>query len=128
MKVITNRSKEDRQAEYYTRWAELNWCITFVTVCRHFRLGKDRARKLFFEIKDEMTRFNEYNDYNYSMKELNAELERLEIPFQTGYTSSQGARYDINYRDRMTKKNQTAASIAENREIMETLKLMKELM
>lgn len=75
-----------------------------------------------------MTRFNEYNDYNYSMKELNAELERLEIPFQTGFTSCQGAKYDINYRDRMTKKNQTAASIAENREIMETLKLMKELM
>ena len=126
--LITKDKAKDRIAEYYMRWAEMNWLISFVTTCRSLGLGKERANRLFQEIRSEMSRFNEYNDYNYSMKELTAEIERLEIPYRAGYTSSQGAYYDIHYRDRMTKKNQAAASVAQSKEAAEMLKIMKELM
>ena len=130
MKAYTpNRARvKNEVADYYIKWMELNWCITFVTVCRSLGLGKERANRLFTEIRNEMSRFNGYNDYEYSMKELTAEIERLEIPYRAGYTSSQGAYYDIHYRDRMTKKNQAAASVAQSKEAAEMLKIMKELM
>ena len=130
MKAYTpNRARvKNETAEYYMRWAEMNWLISFVTTCRSLGLGKERANRLFQEIRSEMSRFNEYNDYNYSMKELTAEIERLEIPYMAGYTSSQGAYYEIHYRDRMTKKNQAAASAAQSKEAAEMLKIMKELM
>ena len=130
MKAYTpNRARvKNETADYYIKWMELNWCITFVTVCRSLGLGKERANRLFTEIRNEMSRFNGYNDYEYSMKELTAEIERLEIPYRAGYTSSQGAYYDIHYRDRMTKKNQAAASVAQSKEAAEMLKIMKELM
>jgi hypothetical protein len=73
-----------------------------------------------------MARFNEYNDYAYSMKELDAELERLEIPYKTGGGTG-NAYYDLTYRDRMNRKNE-AASIVESRKAAEMLKAMKELM
>ena len=82
---------------------------------------------MFHDIRSEMARFNEYDDYAYSMKELNAELERLEIPYKTGGGTG-NAYYDLTYKDRMNRKNQSAASIVESREAAEMLKIMKELM
>lgn len=130
MKSHTHLTRQQRNenAAYYIRWMELNWCITFVTTCKALGLGKERARRLFYEIKKEMDRFNEYNDYEYSMKELNAELERLGIPYKTGAGTGGGAYYDVTYRDRMTKKNQAAASIEEARKNAEMLAAMKELL
>ena len=113
-------------ADYYIKWMELNWCITFVTTCKSLGLGKERAKRLFHDIRSEMARFNEYNDYAYSMKELDAELERLEIPYKTGGGTG-NAYYDLTYRDRMNRKNE-AASIVESRKAAEMLKIMKELM
>ena len=74
-----------------------------------------------------MARFNEYDDYEYSMKELNAELERLGIPLATGHISPNGASYDVRYRDRMNRKNQTAG-LAESYEAARMLQVMKKLM
>ena len=130
MKAYTpNRQRmKNETADYYIKWMELNWCITFITACKFSGFGKERAKKLFYEIKNEMARFNEYSDYNYSMKELNAELERLEIPYKTGGGTGGGAYYDVTYKDRMNRKNQSAASIVESREAAEMLKIMKELM
>lgn len=72
MKAYTpNRARvKNEVADYYIKWMELNWCISFVTTCRSLGLGKERANRLFTEIRNEMSRFNEYNDYEYSMKEL----------------------------------------------------------
>lgn len=124
---VPNRGRvKNEVADYYIKWMELNWCITFVTVCRSLGLGKERANRLFFEIKNEMSRFNGYNDYEYSMKELNEELERLGIPYKTGGTGN--AHYDLTYRDRMNRKNEAATSIVESRKAAEMLKVMKELM
>lgn len=124
---LTRQQRNDNAA-YYLKWMELNWCITFITTCKSLGLGKERANRLFHDIRKEMNRFNEYNDYDYSMKELNAELKRLEIPYRTGASTGGGAYYDITYRDRMNKKNQQAASVAESREMAEKLKLMKDLL
>ena len=128
MKAYTpNRARvKNEVADYYIKWMELNWSITFVTVCRVLGLGKGRAKMLFHEIRKEMARFNDYNDYEYSMKELNAELERLEIPYKTGGTGN--AYYDLTYKDRMNRKNEAATSIVESRKAAEMLKGMKELM
>lgn len=128
MKAYTpNRARvKNEVADYYIKWMELNWCISFVTTCRSLGLGKERANRLFFEIKNEMERFNGYNDYEYSMKELNAELERLEIPYKTGGTGN--AYYDLTYRDRMNRKNETVSSIVESRKAAEMLAAMKELL
>ena len=130
MKSYTmNRDRfRDSASEFFSKWMELNFCITLVTACKFGGYGRERANKLFDEIRKEMARFNEYNDYEYSMKELSAELERLGIPIKTGHTTAQGAFYDLSHRDKMTKKNQLAASIAESKEMAEKLKLMKELM
>lgn len=130
MKAYTpnNKRVKNEIADYYIKWMELNWCITFVTTCKSLGLGKERAKRLFHEIRKEMARFNEYNDYTYSMKELNAEMERLEIPYKTGGTMGGGAYYDVTYRDRMNRKNQSSASIVESRKAAEMLKAMKELM
>lgn len=68
---------KNETADYYIKWMELNWCITFVTTCKSLGLGKERAKRLFHDIRSEMARFNEYNDYAYSMKELDAEAERI---------------------------------------------------
>lgn len=128
MKAYTpNRARvKNEVADYYIKWMELNWGISFVTTCRSLGLGKERANRLFFEIKNEMERFNGYNDYEYSMKELNAELERLEIPYKTGGTGN--AYYDLTYRDRMNKKNETVSSIVESRKAAEMLQAMKDLL
>ncbi|MBP5443158.1 MAG: hypothetical protein J6Y60_07950 [Treponema sp.] len=130
MKAYTlNRDRyRDTASEFFSKWMELNFCITLVTACKFGGYGTERANRLFHEIRKEMARFNEYNDYEYSMKELNEELERLGIPIKTGHMTSQGAFYDLSHRDKMTKKNQAAASIAESKEMAEKLKLMKELM
>ena len=90
-------------------------------------LVQERANRLFFEIKNEMERFNGYNDYEYSMKELNEELERLGIPYKTGGGTG-NAYYDLTYRDRMNKKNEAATSIVESRKAAEMLAAMKELL
>ena len=129
MKAYTpNRARvKNEVADYYIKWMELNWCITFVTVCRSLGLGKERANRLFTEIRNEMSRFNGYNDYEYSMKELTAELERLEIPYKTGGGTG-NAYYDLTYRDRMNRKNEAATSIVESRKAAEMLAAMKELM
>ena len=125
---IPNKARvKNEVADYYIKWMELNWCITFVTTCKTLGLGKERAKRLFHDIRSEMARFNESSDYEYSMKELNAELERLEIPYKTGGTMGQGAYYDLTYRDRMNKKNQSA-SIVESRKAAEMLQAMKELL
>lgn len=122
---IPNKARvKNEVADYYIKWMELNWCITFVTTCKSLGLGKERAKRLFHDIRSEMARFNEYSDYEYSMKELNAELERLEIPYKTGG----GSYYDLTYRDRMNKKNQSAASIVESRKAAEMLQAMKDLL
>jgi len=93
---IPNKARvKNEVADYYIKWMELNWCITFITTCKSLGLGKERAKRLFHDIRSEMARFNEYSDYEYSMKELNAELERLEIPYKTGGTMGQGAYYDL---------------------------------
>lgn len=125
--VLKKKRYDEKQAEFFQKWMELNWVITIVTTCKHLGLGKERANRLFDEIRKEMARFNEYDDYEYSMKELNAELERLGIPLATGHISPNGASYDVRYRDRMNKKNQTAG-LAESYEAVEKLKLMKELL
>lgn len=130
MKAYTPNKQRTRNevSDYFAKWMELNWCITFVTTCKYLGLGKDRANRLFCEIKKEMDRFNEYSDYNYSMKELTAEIERLEIPYRPCYTSAAGAHYDLMKRDRMNQKNQSAASIVESRKAAEMLRAMKELL
>lgn len=126
---IPNKARvKNEVADYYIKWMELNWCITFVTTCKSLGLGKERAKRLFHDIRSEMARFNEYSDYDYSMKELNAELERLEIPYKTGGGMGGGSYYDLTYRDRMNKKNQSAASIVESRKAAEMLQAMKELL
>lgn len=132
MKAIIAPSRKDKErlrddlAEYYSKWMELNWLITFVTVCKFCGLGKERANRLFDEIRAEMARHNDYGDYKYSMKELQAEIERLGIPFMM-YTSGQGGYYDQMQRQKYDAKNQ-AAGVAEAREMAEKLRIMKELM
>ena len=130
MKAYTlNKDRyRDTASEFFSKWMELNFCITLVTACKFGGYGTERANRLFHEIRKEMSRFNEYNDYEYSMKELNGELERLGIPIKTGHTTAQGAFYELSHRDKMTKKNQSAASVAESKEMAEKLRLMKELM
>ena len=125
---LPNKARvKNEVADYYIKWMELNWCITFVTTCKSLGLGKERAKRLFHDIRSEMARFNEYSDYEYSMKELNAELERLEIPYKTGGGTG-NAYYDLTYRDRMNRKNETVSSIVESRKAAEMLQAMKELL
>ena len=125
---IPNKQRmKNETADYYIKWMELNWCISFVTTCKSLGLGKERAKRLFHDIRSEMARFNEYSDYEYSMKELNAELERLEIPYKTGGGTG-NAYYDLTYRDRMNRKNETVSSIVESRKAAEMLQAMKELL
>lgn len=125
---IPNKARvKNEVADYYIKWMELNWCITFVTTCKSLGLGKERAKRLFHDIRSEMARFNEYSDYEYSMKELNEELERLEIPYKTG-DGTGNAYYDLTYRDRMNRKNEASTSIVESRKAAEMLAAMKELL
>lgn len=125
--VMKKKRYDEMQAEYFSKWMELNWVITIVTTCKYLGIGKERANRLFTEIRKEMARFNEYDDYEYSMKELNAELERLGIPLATGHISPNGASYDVRYRDRMNRKNQKAG-LAESYEAARMLQVMKNLM
>lgn len=130
MKAYTlNKDRyRDTASEFFLKWMELNFCITLVTACKFGGYGPERANRLFHEIRKEMSRFNEYNDYEYSMRELNGELKRLGIPIKTRHTTARGAFYELTHRYKMTKKNQSAASVAESNEMAEKLRLMKELM
>jgi hypothetical protein len=124
---LKKKTYEEEQANFYSRWMELNWVITIVTTCKYLGLGKERANRLFNEIRKEMARFNSYDDYEYSMKELRAELERLEIPLAVGTSSPLGANYDLHYRDRMNRKNETK-NLGESLEAARMLQVMKNLM
>ena len=126
--MTPTRQQTDRVMEkanaFFTRWMEINWSITFVTVCRSLGLGKERAKRLFEDIRLEMKRHDEYENYEYSMRELNAELERLEIPvdfFFNHDTLKQELRAE------RLKEQSKKASIQESYEMAEKLKIMKEL-
>lgn len=110
--------------DFYARWMELNWAITFITVCRSLGLGKERARRLFDDIRHEMKRHDEYQNVEYSMKELTAEFERLEIPLELFGTHESWER---SLRRDQLKERKSNATAAESREMAEKLKAMKAL-
>ena len=115
----------EQSNEFYANWMELNWAITFLTACRFLNLGKERANKLFDNIRREIERHDEYENVEYSMQELQAEFKRLEIPvelFGTHECWERSLRHD-QLRERSKK-----AGIQESYEMAEKLKLMKSLL
>lgn len=122
---MVNRMK-NQASDFYARWMELNWVITFVTVCKTFNLGKKRANVLFQNIVDEMARHNEYENYQYSVDELTKELEKLDIPCEFFGDHHETWKESI-HKEKIIAKNKKAG-IAESYEIAAKLKLMKELM
>ena len=115
---------KDQASDFYSRWMEMNWAITFVTVCKSLGLGKERANRLFQEIRAEMARHNEYENYQYSMKELTDELNRLEIPLEL---FGSHASWKETLRVEKAKQKHHKAGIAESYEMAAKLKTLKGL-
>lgn len=115
----------EKTNEFYSQWMELNWAVTFITVCRSLNLGKTRANRLFDDIRAEMQRHDEYENYEYSMKELQAEFERLEIPIEL-FGSHESFERSLR-RDQLKERNRKAG-IQESYEMAEKLRMMKALL
>lgn len=115
----------EKSNEFYAQWMELNWAITFITVCRSLRLGKERANRLFDDIRAEMQRHDEYENYEYSMKELQAEFERLGVPIEL-FGSHESFERSLRH-DQLKERNKKAG-IQESYEMAEKLRIMKSLL
>lgn len=117
---------KDQASDFYSRWMELNWCITFVTVCKSLKLGKARANRLFQDIVEEMARHNEYENYKWSCDELKKELERLEIPCEFFSERSTSSWKQTLHREKIIQESKKAG-IAESYEMAAKLKKIREL-
>ena len=117
---------KDQASDFYSRWMELNWCITFVTVCKSLKLGKKRANQLFKDITDEMARHNEYENYRYSVEELSKELKRLEIPRE--FFSEDRPSWKETLRKEKAIQRSKKAGLAESYEAAAKLRKMQELL
>lgn len=116
---------KDQASDFYSRWMELNWCITFVTCCKSLGLGKERANRLFQDIVDEMARHNEYENYQWSMQELTKELERLDIPCTF---FGKHASWKETLRKEKVIQRSKKAGLAESYQMAAKLKKMQELL
>jgi hypothetical protein len=121
--AMVDRMK-DQASDFYSRWMELNWCITFVTTCKTLGLGKARANRLFQDITAEMARHNEYENYKWSCEELKKELDRLEIPCE--FFGERSSWKETLRKERAIQRSKKAG-LAESYEITAKLKKMKEL-
>lgn len=117
---------KDQASDFYSRWMELNWCITFVTVCKSLKFGKKRANQLFKDITDEMARHNEYENYRYSVEELSKELKRLEIPCE--FFSEDRPSWKETLRKEKAIQRSKKAGLAESYEAAAKLRKMQDLL
>ena len=90
-----------------------------------FSLGRERANRLFDDIRAEMQRHDEYENYEYSMKELQAEFERLGVPIEL-FGSHESFERSLRH-DQLKERNKKAG-IQESYEMAEKLRIMKSLL
>lgn len=123
--VIT---KKDQSFTYYTKWCSLNFSITLQTVFKSLGLGKVRAQRLFDEIISEMRRYDERDNYNESLAEIQAYFRELGIPFDCQAHDKLISIDEQKRIDRRRDQNRKQVSMAEAAKMQETLQAMQNLM
>lgn len=123
--VIT---KKEQSFTYYTKWCTLNFGITLQTVFRSLGLGKVRAQRLFDEIISEMRRYDERDNYNESLAEIQKCFDELGIPFDCQSHEKLISVDEQKRVDRRREQNRKQVSMAEAAKMQEQLQLMKSLM
>ena len=125
--AMVNRMK-DQAHSFYMQWMELNWAITFITTCNSLGLGKERANRLFREVRDEMKKFDERDNYQYNIEIVKKEFKRLEIPYTFFVDCGQNETFLKTVHREKVKKESQKPSIKEQYEVQRKLKMMQELM
>lgn len=126
-KKMLERMK-DSTLSFFERWMSLNWAISFLTTCEFCGLGPKRANELLDEIIKEWARHDDYDNYDYSIKEISKQLEKRGIDAESLFSKSLGIKDEMRHekKKRETKEKLTFVEMMQAKKDVEKFKALKE--